>query len=123
MSYPTPEYLALNIVAVDFDGILVENNWPDPAFGRPIKQGAAILAHYSKDNAVVIYTSRPESHKQRIHEWLSLHGLSNYVYDIQCDKMKASLYVDDRSWNPTTEMIKVGRLDPSLIPFEKVEWC
>lgn len=100
MTYPDPEYLALNIVALDFDGVLVENNWPSPEFGDPIKEGAAILAHYSKDNAVVIFTSRPASHKQAIADWLRLHGLAGFVYDIVCDKLKAALYIDDRAWNP-----------------------
>ena len=97
---PDPEHLALNSVALDFDGMLVENNWPSPEFGAPIKEGAAILAHYSQDNAVVIYTSRPASHKPAIWAWLKMHGLEGFVYDVQTDKLKAALYIDDRAWNP-----------------------
>jgi hypothetical protein len=101
LNYPEP-IEGLPIVAIDFDGVLAENIWPDPAIGRPIKSGIAMVLHYAEQgNEVLVYTARPESHKPRILKWLEMVGLHNDVYDVICGKIKAGLMVDDRCWNPT----------------------
>ena len=103
MNYPKPVE-GLPIVAVDLDGVLAENQWPDPAIGKPIKEGIALVIHYANQgNEVIIYTARPESHATRIWKWLEMVGLHNDVYDVVCGKPRAGLYVDDRCWNPIEE--------------------
>jgi hypothetical protein len=117
VTYPKPVD-GLPIVIIDFDGVLAENIWPNPGIGAPIKKGISMVIHYAKaGNEIIVHTSRPHSHAQRIWGWLTQVGLSTHVYDVVCGKPRGGLYVDDRAWNPS------DRLDPNLIPFENVEMC
>jgi hypothetical protein len=117
LNYPEP-IEGLPIVAIDFDGVLAENIWPDPAIGRPIKSGIAMVLHYAEQgNEVLVYTARPESHKPRILKWLEMVGLHNDVYDVICGKIRAGLMIDDRCWNPVQEefeggTVSTGQNDP-----------
>jgi hypothetical protein len=117
VNYPKPVE-GLPIVGIDLDGVLCQNQWPNPGLGAPIKSGIALVIHYANEgNEIIVYTARPPSHAPRIWAWLTQVGLSTHVYDVVCGKPRLGLMVDDRCWNPTT------RLDPSLIPFENVEMC
>jgi len=96
---PTPE--STGRVVIDFDGVLAEGVWPENRIGKPIGQGIAILIFYAaQGREVVVYTARPESHKERILAWLRMAGLQDKVYDVVCGKPVADLYVDDKAWNP-----------------------
>jgi hypothetical protein len=88
-------------VCVDFDGTLAEGVWPSSNIGKPIGKGIAILIHYANQGReVIVYTARPESHKERIFAWLRLAGLQDHVYDVVCGKPVSDLYIDDKSWDP-----------------------
>lgn len=103
--YPDPQSaLTLDIVCVDLDGTLAEAVWPDSSVGKPLPRAKTMLKHYyTKGWAVIIFTARPWSHRQRVWDWLEANGLSQYVYDVQCGKPAAALYIDDRAWNPVEE--------------------
>jgi hypothetical protein len=91
-------------VCIDFDGTLAEGVWPSPRIGKPMGKGIAILIYYaSQGREVIVYTARPESHKERIFAWLRMSGLQDHVYDVVCNKPVADIYIDDKAWNPWIE--------------------
>lgn len=88
--------LSHKVVCFDLDGTLAEPTWPSPTIGEPIPEGVALLAEYvEKDCAILVYTSRPASHRGAIWKWLQGNGIE--VYDVITDKPLAGLYVDDRA--------------------------
>lgn len=98
--YPKPAE-GVDVVAVDLDGVLAEGTWPSPAIGVLIPAGAQIVKHYHDEGyEVVVFTSRPGSHRNRIWDFLEENGLDEYVYDVKTGKLLAGLYVDDRAYNP-----------------------
>lgn len=90
---------ALPVVAVDFDGVLAEANWPNPGIGHSIQAGIDLVLHYRhvENCEVVIFTARPESHFPRIWKWLDSVGLHGVIYDVTNRKPTACLYFDDRA--------------------------
>lgn len=89
--------LSYKVVCFDLDGTLAEGTWPEATIGAPIPEGVELLCHYADDGyGVIVYTSRPESHKSAIWHWLE-ENLPGRVYDVICNKPLAGLYVDDRA--------------------------
>ena len=118
--YETEERLP---IVFDLDGTLAEGTYPEPHIGKAIPSMVKLVHYFaSHDREIIIHTARPESHRDAIWRWVRLHGLENAIYDVVTGKPRGSLYIDDRSWNPLTDD-KGERLDPNLIPFERVEWC
>ena len=107
MSLPLPKPgSGLMTIAFDLDGTLSEPTWPQPFIGRPIQGGVeAAFAYADKGYEIIIFTSRPYSHRKAIESWLRgvaspfdpLRMLDSIVYDIVTDKPRACLYVDDRA--------------------------
>lgn len=88
-------------ILFDFDDTLAEGTWPSPELGPPIREGVELLVHYASEGyCVKIFTARPASHAPRIWQWLTAHGLLGAVYDVICEKPPATLYIDDRAFNP-----------------------
>lgn len=61
------------IIAVDFDGVICENVWPEK--GRPIPGALDGLARLREKYRIVIWTSREKKHKQDAIDWLAEHGV------------------------------------------------
>lgn len=88
----------LMTIAFDLDGTLAEPTWPSPAIGSPIEKAVdAMLEYWRKGFEIIIFTSRPASHREAIKKWLENFGLSSIIYDIVTDKPRAAMYVDDRA--------------------------
>ena len=99
VSVPLPkEGSGLRNVSFDLDGTLAEPTWPSPQIGEPIKAGVDLLLAYRYDlnYEVIVFTSRPASHREAIRAWLDKH-IPGVVYDIVTDKPRAAAYVDDRA--------------------------
>ena len=95
--YP-PHDPALPVVAIDFDGVLAKNTWPSPALGELDEDAKELVLHYfGLGCEVVVFTARPDSHHDRIRDWLAHHGLFVAVYEVTNRKPKACLYFDDRA--------------------------
>jgi hypothetical protein len=96
----------LKWLAVDLDGTLAEPLWtpdnPTTRVGEPIwrnvlKLRTAVAAGWK----VVVHTSRPWTDYETIELWLLFHGIP---WDkIQCGKLLAALYVDDRARHAEAE--------------------
>lgn len=98
-AFPLPkEGLGLMTIAFDLDGTLAEPTWPDPKVGAPIPLGVRALQWYAAQGyEIIVYTSRPASHRAAIAHWLFEQRLDGIVYDIVTDKPRAALYIDDRA--------------------------
>lgn len=97
------------VIAVDFDGTLVKDQFPD--LGTPFTEGInTVNAMIEKGYEIVIWTARKEL--KSVIEHLKNHGLNtdkvkinthaDYMlkrYDSQGIKIGASIYIDDRGYN------------------------
>jgi histidinol phosphatase-like enzyme len=108
--FTVPQRDRLLWIAIDLDGTIAEPIWsagnPTSAIGQPIRHNVvklreAVRAGYK----VVIHTARPWSDFEAIEAWLNLHNIP--FRQIQCGKILAARYVDDRgchesesSWLP-----------------------
>lgn len=88
-------------VMFDLDGVLAEPAKPFHHIGEPIPEMVELLKYYvSQGQPCSLYTSRPESQRGAIEEWLYYHNLHDLLYQVICDKPVFGLLIDDRSWNP-----------------------
>lgn len=80
-----------NVIAVDFDGILSDEKYnPMEANIRQVND-----LFNTKDNFIVIHTSRNYKQYVRLVTWLDNN---NVLYNAICmNKMKADIYIDDRN--------------------------
>ena len=98
------------IIAVDFDGTIVEHRYPE--IGKEIPFAVATLCQLQKDMPglhIVLWTVREGRLLQDAVEWCEKRGLnfyavnSNYPGEISsaadqgCRKVSADLYIDDRN--------------------------
>jgi phosphoglycolate phosphatase-like HAD superfamily hydrolase len=97
-AYPLPKIgLGLHTIAFDLDGTLAEATWPSPDIGRPIPLAVRMAQWYFRHGyEVIIFTSRPASHREAIEDWAYLNGLE-FIYSVVTDKPRAALYIDDRA--------------------------
>jgi len=95
------------IYAVDFDGTIVENEFPDIG---PINQKVRkfLLKRKEKGNIIILWTTRDNEKLDEAVEFCDNHGIPiDYVnrnvpwldFDTS-DKIFADVYVDDRGYNP-----------------------
>lgn len=90
----------LRWVAIDLDGTLARTEWtpenPTHAIGTPIWDNVH-KAHrlYAMGYKIIIHTSRPWSDYERIESWLRSWEVPFKM--IQCGKLLAAIYVDDRA--------------------------
>lgn len=109
-----PDY---KIIAVDFDGTLCENKWPD--IGKPnYEMIAYIKSQQSKGARIILWTCRAGLKLDEALLWCSGHGLrfdavNRNVPEIiesfghDCRKIYADVYIDDLSFNHTGLMVSI----------------
>lgn len=98
------------IIAIDFDGTIIEDRFPD--IGE-MKQGAgeAINALYAEGFTIIIWSCRNGINKARAIEWLVRAGIKFHYFNQSCAdnvkkygsdtrKVYADLYIDDKGVNP-----------------------
>lgn len=95
------------VVAIDFDGVIVEEQYPEIG---PLRPGAkeTIAWLYSTGNAVVINSCRAGEEERAMIDFLRTQGIPFHAanenlrhriekYGQDCRKIGADLYIDDRS--------------------------
>ena len=99
------------IIAVDFDGTLFEDKFPD--IGEPKMEVIDLVKQYIYDGHVVIlWTCRVEGRLEEAISKCLEYGIkfshineNSYAnvkqYGGDCRKVFADLYIDDKSFNPT----------------------
>lgn len=97
----------MKVIAVDFDGCLCENRWPD--IGEPRQQVINELAKQQADGAkLILWTCREGEALAAAVKWCDGHGLtfdavndnleeSKQHFGNNCRKVWATEYWDDRS--------------------------
>jgi hypothetical protein len=89
-------------ICIDFDGVLVENSWPDNHDAELIPEGVELVRQVAlaTNKPIIIYTSRHSSDESYIWQKLEEAGLTHLVESVETDKPVASMYIDDRAFNP-----------------------
>lgn len=99
--------LGYRIIAVDFDGCLCSNNWPD--IGQPNRQLIrALKTARSRGNKVILWTCREGKLLDDAIAWCARYGLRfdaanenlpemNQLYGNDCRKIGADIYIDDKA--------------------------
>ena len=121
-----PDY---KIIAVDFDGTLCENKWPD--IGKPNLKLINWLRKQQKMGAkVILWTCRENAKLLEAVYWCNRIGLyfnaiNENVESIKrsfgsdCRKIYADVYIDDLSFNPAEEPIKLYFGNPVTATMEE----
>lgn len=101
------------VIAVDFDGTLCKNAWPD--IGEPyegmIEDMKNLRRHGDK---VILWTCREGEKLQEAVDWCAQFGLTfdavndnteeqKKFYGGNCRKIMADVYIDDKAWEPRYE--------------------
>lgn len=97
------------VIAVDFDGTLCENKWPE--IGRPNEWLISFIkAEKEKGNKIILWTCREDEYLNNAVNWCLSKGIvfdainDNVtsrisLYGNNCRKVSADLYIDDKSIN------------------------
>lgn len=100
------------VIAVDFDGTLFEDKFPD--IGEPIVEVIELIKRYIADGHVVIlWTCRVEDRLREAVAKCEEYGIQfSHVNENSCDnlarygtdcrKIAADIYLDDKAFNPDT---------------------
>ena len=95
------------VIAVDFDGTIVKNRWPDIGpfrfLARPVLRWLQRRGH-----TLILWTCREHKHLGAAKRFLWLHGIWFDYYNLNaparvteyggdCRKISADLYIDDRA--------------------------
>lgn len=106
------------IYAIDFDGTLCTNAWPD--IGEP---NIAFIRHFrelrEQGHKLILWTCREGEALQRAIDWCADYGLGfdahnenlpelNELYGNDCRKIGADFYVDDKSYWPIGKESKMN---------------
>lgn len=85
-------------IGFDLDDTLAYGVWPEPGIGQINPRAKDFVLHYhALGFSIVIFTSRPEDHRERIWRWLEDNGLGNVVYSVITDKPHFDALFDDRA--------------------------
>ena len=96
MTFTVPHRDRLIWAAVDLDGTLAVDVWPEPGIGAPIRRNVVKARELTRAGyKVVIHTARGWEHYELIEAWLNHHDIP--FSRIVCGKVLAAVYVDDRA--------------------------
>lgn len=99
MTFPPVQRDSLKWAAVDLDGTLATDVWPDPGIGEPIRVNVLKVRELVKSGwKIVIHTARGWESYETIEAWLHHNGVP--FSRIVCGKLLAGIYVDDRNVDP-----------------------
>lgn len=99
--------LGYKVIAVDFDGCLCTNNWPD--IGQPNRQLIRMLkTARSRGNKVILWTCREGKYVEEAVKWCERQGLCfdavndnlpemNALFNNNSRKIGADIYIDDKA--------------------------
>lgn len=95
------------VIAVDFDRTLTQSETVFPELSTPNYQLVRKLREWSKENTIIIWTSRSGKHIEPMIEYLLYHDIPfHYINDNplnpyipQSRKLFADVYIDDKAVN------------------------
>tara|TARA_Y100001938_G_C7776209_1_gene275672 strand:- start:153 stop:548 length:396 start_codon:yes stop_codon:yes gene_type:complete len=113
----------LKNLAIDFDGVIhtFDKGWYDgTCYGEPIEGSLEAIKKLSESYTIIIFTakakpSRPlvngKTGTELVEEWLTKHGVMQYVKEITSEKPRSQIYIDDKgyhfvNWKDTLEHLE-----------------
>ncbi len=115
----TPSFYPM-VIAVDFDGTIVRNKWPD--IGEEILGAAdAIRMWHAQGHRVIIWTCRAGNELEMCRVWLAKNFIPCYsintnppdrigLYGSDTRKISADLYIDDKAVGAPDDPAELWRL-------------
>lgn len=117
----------LKNLAIDFDGVIhtFDKGWYDgTCYGEPIEGSLEAIKKLSESYTIIIFTakakpSRPlvngKTGTELVEEWLTKHGVMQYVKEITSEKPRSQIYIDDKgyhfvNWKDTLEHIEANNV-------------
>lgn len=92
------------LIAVDLDGTLTKKDcWTedDCINAEPrLDIIEKIRKLYYDMNHIIIYTARPETHRNATEYWLRKNGVAYHAIVMGNNKMGSDIYIDDRAVRP-----------------------
>lgn len=121
-SFPPGKESDANNLAIDFDGVVHtfdKGFFDGTCYGEPIAGALDAIKELSKKFRIVIFTAKAKPDRplingktgtELVEEWLTKHGIMEYVHEITSEKPRALLYIDDNgyrfeNWNDTLEFV------------------
>jgi len=112
----------VNNIAIDFDGVIHnfdKGYYDGTCYGEPIPGSLEALKDLSTKYKIIIFTakakpSRPlvngKTGTELVKEWLDKHGVLEYISEINSEKPRDILYIDDNgyrfnNWDTTISFI------------------
>ncbi len=101
----------LKNLAIDFDGVIhtFDKGWYDgTCYGKPIKGSLEAIKKLSESYNIIIFTakakpSRPlvngKTGTELVEEWLTRHGVMQYIKEITSEKPRSQIYIDDKGYH------------------------
>ena len=97
------------VIAVDFDGTIVENNFP--RIGKPIFKTIEVLKELQKKHLLILWTCRVDKYLEDAINFCKAFGLNftlinenvperKIKYNNDCRKIGADYYIDDKALRP-----------------------
>jgi len=90
------------IVAIDFDGTIVEHKFPK--IGLPLDGAIEALRLIADTHTLIIWTCRDGDKRDAVREWLRTWGISALINEnapgiegFAAQKVYADVYIDDRN--------------------------
>jgi hydroxymethylpyrimidine pyrophosphatase-like HAD family hydrolase len=94
------------VIAIDFDGTIVNSQWPD--LGDPKPNAVEVIRRlHDEGHRIIIWTCRGADDTKKAHDWLFKHGVPHQSINIQdrdivenfkgdVRKILADVYIDDK---------------------------
>ncbi len=133
--HQTPTFCPL-VIAVDFDGTIVHNKWPD--IGEPVREAADTIRLWTaRGHRIVIWTCRVGNELEACEKWLIRNWVPFYsinsnpldridLYGSDTRKISADLYIDDKAAgapDDPAELWKMAREKVTQLEREEARTC
>ena len=111
-------------LAIDLDGIILEyDGWKGPKhFGKIIEGVKERLEKLSRDNDLILFSTRVDGYKHLVNKQLFLEGILEYFIKVTAVKPPADFFLDDKccsSWEELEE--KLGTTSPGVSIWNSIE--
>jgi len=97
-------------IAIDFDGVIHnfdKGYFDGTCYGNPIEGSLEALKKLSEDYEIIIFTAKAKPDRPLVNgktgtelviEWLTRHGVIQYVKEVTSEKPRAKIYIDDKGY-------------------------
>jgi hypothetical protein len=96
-------------LAIDFDGVIHKNSlgfYDGTIYDEPVQGALDAVRLLSEKFHIIIFTAKAKEDRPLVNgktgstlvwQWLSKHGISQYVKEVTAEKPRAVAYIDDKA--------------------------